>query len=59
MILLFAGFMLLPGWRLGFGMYVKLESSNASSIALHGGSFTKVCENADGSLLKKGSLKIE
>ena len=36
-------------------MYVKLERDDASSIALHGGSsFTKVCENADGSLLKAG-----
>lgn len=33
----------------GFGVYVKLERNDASSIALHGGSsFTKVCENADG-----------
>ena len=32
----------------GFGVYVKLERDDASSIALHGGSsFTKVCENAD------------
>lgn len=38
----------------GFGVYVKLEHDDASSIALHGGSFTKVCENADGSLLKAG-----
>ena len=37
-----------------FGVYVKLERDDASSIALHGGSFTKVCENADGSLLKAG-----
>ena len=37
-----------------FGVYVKLEREDASSIALHGGSFTKVCENADGSLLKAG-----
>ena len=37
----------------GFGVYVKLERDDVSSIALHGGSsFTKVCENADGSLLK-------
>ena len=36
-------------------MYIKLERDNdASSIALHGGNFTKVCENADGSLLKAG-----
>ena len=38
----------------GFGVYVKLEREDASSIALHGGSFTKVCENADGLLLKAG-----
>ena len=38
----------------GFGVYVKLERDDASSIALHGGSFTKICENADGSLLKAG-----
>ena len=38
----------------GSGVYVKLERDDASSIALHGGSFTKVCENADGSLLKAG-----
>ena len=38
----------------GFGVYVKLERNDASSIALHGGNFTKVCENADGSLLKTG-----
>ena len=39
----------------GFDVYVKLERDEASSIALHGGSsFTKVCENADGSLLKAG-----
>ena len=38
----------------GFGVYVKLEHGDVSSIALHGGSFTKVCENADGSLLKPG-----
>ena len=38
----------------GFGVYIKLKRDDASSIALHGGSFTKVCENADGSLLKAG-----
>jgi hypothetical protein len=38
----------------GFGVYIKLERDDASSIALQGGSFTKVCENADGSLLKAG-----
>ena len=38
----------------GFGVYIKLERDDASSIALQGVSFTKVCENADGSLLKAG-----
>lgn len=39
----------------GFGVYVRLERDDASSIVLHGGSsFTKVCENADGSPLKAG-----
>ena len=38
----------------GFGVYVKLERDDVSSVALHGGDFTKVCENADGSLLKAG-----
>ena len=38
----------------GLGVYVKLEVDNASSIYLHGGSFSKVCENADGSPLKAG-----
>mgnify|MGYP004627226011 CR=1 FL=1 len=38
----------------GFGVYIKLERSDARSVALQGGSFTKVCENADGSLLKAG-----
>lgn len=38
----------------GFGVYVKLERNDVSSIALHGGSFTKVGESADGSLLKAG-----
>ena len=38
-----------------FGVYVRLERDDASSIALQvGSSFTKVCENADGSLLKAG-----
>lgn len=36
------------------GVYVKLARDDVSSIALHGGSFTKVCENADGSRLKAG-----
>ena len=44
-----------PAQSDGFGVYVKLERNDTSSIALHGGSsFTKVCENADGSLLKAG-----
>ena len=38
----------------GFGVYVKLEREDASSVALQADSFTKVCENADGSLLKAG-----
>ena len=38
----------------GLGVYVKLEVDNASSLYLHGGSFSKVCENADGSPLKAG-----
>ena len=38
----------------GYGVYIKLERDDANSVALHGGSFTKVCENADGSLLKAG-----
>ena len=37
-----------------FGVYVKLKRNDVNSIALQGGSFTKVCENADGSLLKAG-----
>ena len=36
------------------GVYVKLEREDASSVALQADSFTKVCENADGSLLKAG-----
>ena len=43
-----------PAGSDGSGVYVKLERDDAGSIALHGGSFTKVCENADGSLLKTG-----
>ena len=44
----------MPAESDGFGVYVRLERDDASSIALHGGSFTKVCQNADGSLLKAG-----
>ena len=36
------------------GVYVKLERDDVRSVALHGGSFTMVCENADGSTLKAG-----
>lgn len=43
-----------PAEARGFGVYVKLERDDASSIFLHGGSFSKACENADGSLLKAG-----
>lgn len=38
----------------GYGVYIKLERDDANSVALHGSSFTTVCENADGSLLKAG-----
>ncbi len=37
-----------------YGVYVKLERDDASAIYIHGGSFSKVCENADGSPLKAG-----
>ena len=37
-----------------FGVYVKLERDDANSVYIHGGSFSKVCENADGSPLKAG-----
>ena len=37
-----------------YGVYVKLARDDVSSLYLHGGSFSKVCENADGSLLKAG-----
>ena len=43
-----------PAGSDGTGVYVRLERDDADSIYLHGGSFTKVCENADGSLLKAG-----
>lgn len=43
-----------PADARGFGVYVKLERDDASSVFLHGGSFSKACENADGSLLKAG-----
>ena len=37
-----------------YGVYFKLTRDDVRSVYLHGGSFTKVCENADGSLLKAG-----
>ena len=37
-----------------YGVYVKLELDGASAVYIHGGSFSKVCENADGSPLKAG-----
>ena len=37
-----------------YGVYVKLERDDASSVYIHGGSFSKTCENADGSPLKAG-----
>ena len=46
-----------PGTPAGtgeYGVYVKLELDGASSVYIHGGSFSKVCENADGSPLKAG-----
>ena len=38
----------------GDGVYVKLERDDVASLYIHGGSFSKVCENADGSPLKAG-----
>lgn len=38
----------------GLGVYVMLEIDNANSLYLHGGSFSKVCKNADGAPLKAG-----
>ncbi len=37
-----------------YGVYVKLELDGVSTFYIHGGSFSKVCENADGSPLKAG-----
>lgn len=37
-----------------YGVYVKLERGDVSSVYLHGGSFSRACENADGSALKAG-----
>ena len=36
------------------GVYVKLARNDVSTISLNGSSFTKACENADGSTLKAG-----
>ena len=38
----------------GDGVYVKLERDDVASLYIHGGSFSKVCKNADGSPLKAG-----
>ena len=38
----------------GNGVYVKLERDDVASLYIHGGSFSKVGENADGSALKAG-----
>ena len=38
----------------GPGVYVKLEREDADSVSLYGGSFSKVCRNADGSPLQTG-----
>ena len=38
----------------GDGVHVKLELDDVASLYIHGGSFSKVCENADGSPLKAG-----
>lgn len=38
----------------GFGVYVKLERDDVSSVVLQVGIFAKVCKNADGSSLKTG-----
>ena len=37
-----------------YGVYVKLDVDGASAVYIHGGSFSKVCENAGGSPLKAG-----
>ena len=37
-----------------YGVYVRLELDGASAVYIHGGSFSKVCENAGGSPLKAG-----
>ena len=38
----------------GCGIYVKLERGDAASLFLRGGSFSKGCQPADGSLLEAG-----
>lgn len=37
-----------------YGVYVKLARDDVSSVYLHGGNISRVCENADGSLMKVG-----
>ena len=43
-----------PTESTAYGVYVRLERDDVRSVALHSGSFTTVCENADGSTLKAG-----
>ena len=38
----------------GPGVYVRLERDDVSSVSLQGGSFSKVCQNADGTALAAG-----
>lgn len=42
----------------GCGVYVRLERGGISSIALHGGRFTCVRQNADGSALETGGWEF-
>ena len=37
-----------------YGVYVKLERDDVSSVLLQGGGFSKAYKNPDGSLLKAG-----
>ena len=43
-----------PTESTAYGVYVKLNRDDVSTISLDGGSFTKACENAKGSTLKAG-----
>lgn len=43
-----------PTASTAYGVYVKLERNDVSTISLDGGSFTKACQNANGSTLKAG-----